>query len=174
MVNAYLTFSRNSEEESTRSIIQLLEKEEAKQEGLIANLRADLREKSVALTGKDPYAPSAGRPRVLQSPAGVLMEKLTNVEVEEKMAQVELEVLQQPVDADPHLVELPPTIVDHIESHPEVERLRTLILLRNSQLSDLDAKFISAANTNTYRRLQRDLEKAEGSLLEIRQQPLQN
>jgi uncharacterized protein involved in exopolysaccharide biosynthesis len=170
IVDAYLKFSRDYEETQTTDVIRLLDKEGQEQEKKIAVLREELRQKESELTAKDPYAPSTGRPRVARVPAGVLMEKLTNIEVEEKIAQIELEVLKKTTEPVPVPAELPREFVERIESYPEVERLRWLTISRRLQLADLGAESVSEADASTNQRLQQKIENAEEALIEVRQQ----
>ena len=164
LLDSYFQVRANDDAVRTKRVIELLDQEKQSRALEVKKLRAKMHSLSSDLVGKDPFTgrPSAealGRLHPLEG----LRERLTTVEVERKMLEVEIQALREAIGREN--VPVPGVEVEMaVDSSPEVRELRALIAAKKTLLHKVAHTAAQGKEDPSHRRLQMEIESYEGAL----------
>ncbi|MHB1035992.1 MAG: GumC family protein [Pirellulales bacterium] len=136
--DAYIAIQRQSNNEQSMGVIDLLDKQQASRGKELEQLRDKVRQLTKQATGNDAILPEASGGRMtVQTPVAALEQRLITAEVEREILEAQMKVFQDSIAKQK--IEVSPDIVEKaLVSAPEVVNLKTAIANRQASLHQLE------------------------------------
>ncbi len=166
VVGAYLDLRGSDDTAKLQRTIDLLDEERTRRTAEVRTMQNKLREMTIRVTGKDPFAVKA-ETQFVRDPMTDLQTQLSNAEVERTIAETQVQVLEESIASSQ--IEVPEGVIEQaVDEHPEVVETKAAIKSKIAQLGEYEMKLVGGKENPFHVRLTEQLREDEKRLEQIR------
>ncbi len=168
VVESYLQLRNEQDTSRNQRMLELLDEEKQIRSQEVARLRENVRELSNQISGRDAFTGApAGDVVVINHPIDGLMTRLSAIEVERRMLEVQMAAMGD-VEANPRR-ELPAKMIDSaVERRPEITEIKALISSKEGLRDRVLETSIHGEKDPAHRRLGGEIEQLNQRLARLK------
>jgi len=168
IAESYFRLRGQYEDQRKQRVIDLLNEESLERKQAVGTLRDNVRELAKKAKVKDPFSTGTSVDNPQRHPLADVVSQMTTSEVDLAVLKAQVQAYQEWMETQP-IVAPQGAIEQTIEQHPQAQKLKTQIALNQSLLSEYEAVGNATSKTANYQHLQREIERDEKTLEQVRE-----